>query len=230
MSVAVLREVRLYGQLGKRFGQVHHLAIQTPHEAVRALCATVQGFQDFLLSEITLGYKVIVGKQAKTIAEIHEPSGPELIKIVPIVGGAKKGGLGMILLGVALYFGAPILGGLIKSTAIGGTIALYGAKLGVALMLGGVIGLLSPQRKASSSSSVQNDPSYAFDGPVNTTQQGLPVPLGYGRCMVGSAVISAGLSVDDTSPPPPAPPPAPPSSPFLPADQAWNVESYNDGR
>ena len=35
--------------------------------------------------------------------------------------------------------------------------------------------------------------SYLFSGPVNTVAQGIPIPLGYGRLRVGSAVISASL-------------------------------------
>ncbi len=59
-----------------------------------------------------------------------------------------------------------------------------------------------------------NQPSYVFNGPVNTTAQGQPVPIGYGRLIVGGAVISAGISIDDISPPPPpAPPPDPPPDP-----------------
>ena len=38
-----------------------------------------------------------------------------------------------------------------------------------------------------------NKPSYAFDGPLNTTAQGNPVPLAYGKILAGSQVISAGL-------------------------------------
>ena len=43
----------------------------------------------------------------------------------------------------------------------------------------------------------ENKPSYSFNGAVNTTAQGHPVPVGYGRLIVGSAVISAGIDVDE---------------------------------
>lgn len=225
MTVATLRTVRLYGPLGKAFGREHRLAISTPHEAIRALSATVAGFAEFLLTKHSLGYKVIAG-YPRTIDTLHAPVGSaEEIKIVPIIGGAKSAGM-TILLGAALFFAAPYAGGLIASTSLGGTIALYGMKIGVALMLGGVVQLLSPQRKGGGNARPENLPSYAFDGPVNTTQQGLPVPLGYGRCMVGSAVISAGMTVDDISPPPPPPPPP---EPELPADQQWSSGNYDMG-
>jgi predicted phage tail protein len=38
--------------------------------------------------------------------------------------------------------------------------------------------------------------SFTFSGITNTVQQGLPVPICYGRAYIGSAVISSGLDVD----------------------------------
>ncbi len=58
--------------------------------------------------------------------------------------------------------------------------------------------MLAPQPKATAGGAeVTNLPSYTFNGPINTTAQGNPVPLGYGRMIVGSAVISAGITADD---------------------------------
>ena len=42
-----------------------------------------------------------------------------------------------------------------------------------------------------------NQPSLAFDGAVNTMGQGGPVPLGYGRLLVGSQIISVGFSTNN---------------------------------
>lgn len=208
MSAAVLREVRLYGALGRQFGRVHHLAISTPAEAVRALCATLPGFKEFLINQVSYGYKVIVDRSMRMVEALHDPFGKtEVVKIVPVVGGAKSGGLGIILgaiiFAVSAYVGfAP------------------GMKIGIGLMLGGVVQLLSPQRSARGDTQGTDNgaPSYAFNGPVTTTQQGLPVSLVYGRVLTGGAVISAGMTVDDVSPPPPAPP-APPPPAQLPAEQ-----------
>jgi predicted phage tail protein len=38
--------------------------------------------------------------------------------------------------------------------------------------------------------------NFSFSGITNTSQQGLAVPIAYGRVVVGSAVISSGLDVD----------------------------------
>ena len=42
-----------------------------------------------------------------------------------------------------------------------------------------------------------NGASYNFNGPVNTTAQGNPVPLLYGELFVGSSTISAGIYSED---------------------------------
>jgi predicted phage tail protein len=66
--------------------------------------------------------------------------------------------------------------------------------------LGGVAQMLAPQPASNEPSErPENQPSYTFNGAVNTTAQGQPVPLGYGRLVVGSAVISAGIDVDQVA-------------------------------
>jgi predicted phage tail protein len=217
MTVATLRQVRLYGVLGQKFGKVHYLSISTPAEAVRALCATIEGFKAFLLTQASYGYKIIVDRAMRLVEALGDPFGKtEVVKIVPIVGGAKKGGLGVIL-GAIIYAVSAYYG------------FTPGMQLGMGMMVGGVIQLLSPQRRGGGEAKTDNGaPNYAFDGPVNTTQQGLPVPLVYGRVITGSAVISAGLTVDDTSPPPP-PPPVPPPPQILPPEQPVEPAGNGDG-
>ncbi|MBX3589090.1 MAG: tail assembly protein [Ramlibacter sp.] len=202
MTAAVLREVRLYGELGRRFGRVHRLAISTPHEAVRALSATVRGFADYLFEHNLPGFRVFVDRAGRTLEQLHEPFGRmEVVKIVPVIAGRKSGAFQLILAGVLLFFGAPMLGGLISSTSLGGAVASVGMSIGKALILGGVLQLLSPQRRgADLATNVENAPSYAFDGPVNQTQQGLPVPLVYGRIITGGAPISSGLLAEEPVP------------------------------
>jgi predicted phage tail protein len=70
--------------------------------------------------------------------------------------------------------------------------------MGVALALGGVAQLLAPRAAASATpEQADNTPSLAFNGAVNTMGQGGPVPLGYGRLLVGSQVISVGFSTNN---------------------------------
>ena len=61
--------------------------------------------------------------------------------------------------------------------------------LGTQLTIGGVGALLTPTPK-----DVEETNNYSFNGPVNTIRQGVPVPICYGQLMVGSSVISSGIS------------------------------------
>lgn len=102
-------------------------------------------------------------------------------------------------MGVALIATAVIAtGGVGAAFSTAGWSAL--ASVGVSLAAGGVVQMLSPQAKLSTdSNNGDTSTSYVFSGAVNTTAQGNPVPLLYGRMTVGSAVISAGIEAEDYS-------------------------------
>jgi len=68
--------------------------------------------------------------------------------------------------------------------------------IGSNLLFSGVSQALTSTPKQQSVEAPSNKPSYAFDGAVNTAAQGNPVPVCYGRLIVGSQVISAGLTVE----------------------------------
>jgi predicted phage tail protein len=83
----------------------------------------------------------------------------------------------------------------------GGVWGKYLIDLGVGMIVGGVVQLLTPMPKGpKNTDSPENKPSYVFTGAVNTQAQGNPVPLLYGRMIVGSAVISAGINAEDYAP------------------------------
>ena len=184
-----LRTVRLYGKLGARFGRIHRLAVASAAEAVRALCALRPGFERELMTSREKG----VGYEQR-----GEKTDGRDIRIAPGVMGAGVGKIFSVVLGVTLIAVASIITG---GASVGAMMAfetglMAGAlsNVGFMLMMSGVTQMLSPQPKGlSTGNGVSNEPSYAFNGVVNTTAQGGPVPLGYGRMIVGSAVISAGI-------------------------------------
>jgi hypothetical protein len=84
----------------------------------------------------------------------------------------------------------------------GGSLALLGNALimsGIAMFLGGVFQLLFPpsSAKAQEAEKSGSRPNYLFSGIVNTTRQGGPVPVRYGRMIVGSQLISAGITTTE---------------------------------
>jgi predicted phage tail protein len=73
--------------------------------------------------------------------------------------------------------------------------------MGWGMIVGGVVQLLTPvPRGGKGQDRPDNAPSYTFSGAVNTQAQGNPIPLLYGRMIVGSAVVSAGINAEDYSP------------------------------
>ena len=225
-----MKRVVLRGELGKQFGRIHKFDLNTPAEAIRALCANFEGFQQALVtaSERGIGYIVQVGKAAiDEVDEIHNPTGQdEEISITPVLAGAG-GGVGQILTGVALVaaaivfapLGAGFLGLGAGALSSGSVAALSVASsvvgfIGTSLILSGTAQLLSPQPaelpgltggsagRRNSFDPANNDPadnrsSYIYNGAVNLTAQGNPVPICYGRMRVGSVVVSAGVSTTD---------------------------------
>ena len=201
-----LKTIRLYGKLGTRFGRIHRLAVASAAEAVRALCMTRPGFERELMTSRDRGvdYAVFLGKKNISQEELADPAGKDDIRIAPVLQGASKGGIFQIILGAALMVFAMWAQG--SFTSLGSLSEALKAKswigvtamMGMSMMMGGVLQLLSPQMKGlSTRDNVENGASSAFNGAVNTTAQGNPVPVGYGRMIVGSAVISAGIYAMD---------------------------------
>jgi len=196
--------VILSGELAKRFGKRFELSISTPAEAIRALCANFKDFAAFVSDSEKrgVGYRVIVDKaDIGTTDDIHNPFS-RTVRIVPVIMGAKSG-VFQVIIGAALIAAAFWTGG-VSLTAAGlaysGLAGQLAFAIGTSLILGGISQMLAPMPKAGKpAEAVNNQPSYVFNGPVNTTSQGQCVPVGYGRLIVGSAVISAGFTSDEYS-------------------------------
>lgn len=208
-----MRQIHLYGQLGKRYGRTHRLDVASPAEAIRAMDANHPGFMDEMLALGRQGYGYRIAHGARGTIGVNK--GEELgqpvsgdIRITPVLEGSKKGGIGQILAAVVIIIAAVYTGG--TAAAAGG--GIFGASTtavassmmsaGIAMAIGGVIQLLSPQPKAAEKGGSEGT-SYLFDGAANTMAQGHPVPVGYGEMIVGSAVISAGIEVDQVHIPDP---------------------------
>jgi predicted phage tail protein len=190
-----LTTVRLYGKMGAKFGRVHHFHIANPAEAIRAFCAMFPGFEEYLYNAKDRGYAfgVLAGKRHLTKEQLQYPHGNDVIRFAPIILGAKQGGIFQIILGSILIVAGFLLGG--PANPLGAY--LIGA--GISMVLGGVVQLLSPHPKGSSSKEKPaNTPNYSFNGIVNTEAQGNPIPVMYGGPKkVGSAIASAGIFAID---------------------------------
>lgn len=193
-----MTKIELGGVLGKTFGKTHQRLVCTTSEAVRALCCTIPGFEQFLNTSKSRGltYAVFRGEKNIGVDDLGFPVPDDVIRIVPVVVGSKSGGLLQVIFGAVLVAAAFISGG--TSLAAWGALETGLAMTGASMILGGVIQMLSPQPNGiAMKDQGENKPSYAFGAPTNTVSQGYPVPIGYGKRRIGGAVISAGIYVED---------------------------------
>ena len=213
-----MKVVKVYGALRKRLGQCRfQFEADTPAQAIKALIANFPGLDKWLIDseQDGVGYRVTIGRERVTQ---ESPEGlllpwseRDVFSITPVIAGAGEGA-GQIIAGIALvalsfvsfggtaFAGAAGAGGLAMGGGTGaawGSAALFG--LGSFLVMGGVAQMLSPAPTFSGferGKEAARLESFNFSGITNTVQQGMPVPICYGRCYIGSAVISSGLDVD----------------------------------
>ena len=219
-----MKVVKVYGALRKRLGQCRfEFDVATPAQAIKALCVNFPGLDKWLIDSEKdgVGYRVAVSKEKVTDRDLTPLLVPfsdkEVFSITPVVAGAGRG-TGAILFGAALI-GASFL---FPGAGLFGTTGLFGAgqaavgvssvavlnaaavgtalsAIGAGLVLTGIAQAISPQPELSG---LEDGPeaarleSFSISNVVNTSRQGLPVPIAYGRVFVGSAVLSSGLDVD----------------------------------
>jgi predicted phage tail protein len=214
-----MKVVKVYGPLRKYLGQCRfEFVADTPAQAMKALCVNFPGLAQWLLDREAEGmaFRVTRGRD-KITNEAPEGlvlpwSEREVFSIAPVIVGAGRGA-GTILVGIALIalsFGAAtLIAGAALSGALSGTalqIAAFAANAGITmgagLVLGGIAQLISPMPSMGSFTSGKEAArleSFSFSSIVNTSKQGMAVPICYGRAFVGSAVISSGLDVDQVA-------------------------------
>lgn len=184
-----MRTLYLHGSLGARFGESFSLDVSTPAEAVRALCVQLPGFEQAVRS---FNWHVIRGpvEEGKDLDEegIAVGLGKENeIHLIPAIAGAGDG-VWSAIAGVVL-----IVAGVITQNYY-----LVGA--GAGMLIGGIAQSLAATPISDDYGDREKPdqrPSFLFDGPTNTSTQGLPVPVIYGRVKVGSAVVSAGMTAEE---------------------------------
>ena len=218
-----MKVVKVYGALRKYLGQCRfQFEADTPAQAIKALCVNFPGLDKWLLDSEQDGvtYRVTIGKEKigqDDLSPLVMPwSEREVFSITPVIAGAGRAGaligIGIGLIALAIIAG-PVAGGFLGlgvglsgtasgvavSGLIGGAFASTIGTVGVSLVLGGIAQLISPSQSFSNAErgrEAARFESFSFSGITNTVQQGLPVPICYGRAYIGSAVISSGLDVN----------------------------------
>ena len=192
----MLKTIKLYGILAKKFGKEFKLDVENTREAMRALSVQVPGFEHFMLHahEQGLEFAVFQDKQNISESEIDMSTSAKVIKVVPKVKGS--GGVVQTIIGAVLI----VVGVLVTIGTLGGGAPLGAALIGagIGMMVGGVAMMLMP--KVDNTQDENQDGNRAnkgFGGAVTTVAQGNPVPVLYGQREVGGFIASAGQYPED---------------------------------
>jgi predicted phage tail protein len=184
-------EVKLLGELGKRFGRKHRFMAHSPKDVFSALSNQLEGFKDYFCNahEKGVGFKLIDGDPDGMGYE-NVIMGCRRLIIAPVISGG--GAVGRILIGVALIALAfvPIAGQAAFAGFVAGKFAVGSAVLfniGVSLSLTGIAQLLTPTPNAQKETDRKD--SFLFDRATDLTVQGQPVPLLYGEFLAASPLI-----------------------------------------
>lgn len=181
-------EVILNGSLGKNFGKKWDVYADNIITALDIINGNNPKFSQWMRKNATKydRYHIQVETTAGDKRDVPQSEMSLIsdqikkITITPIFAGA---GAGLrIVVGVALMISAIWFGP-----------AAFA--MGASMALGGLMEILSPQPKKGDTTGSDGN-QYYFDGPVNTDTQGVPVPVPFGRVMIGSQPISATIEID----------------------------------
>jgi len=188
--------VYLSGPLIRKFFRKkdYLLDSQNTWEVFRALKATLEGFEREIKRLEALGMRFAIFRNHKNIgADEFDRGGVKEVRIVPVIAGSKRAGALQTIVGAVM-----IVVGAVATAMGGGAFGVPMMKMGLAVAVGGVIQMLSPQAKGlSQSGAPENLPSYAFGSARNTTASGNPVPICIGERRWGGAIISASIRAED---------------------------------
>jgi predicted phage tail protein len=183
-------EVKLLGELGRRFGRSYRFMANSPKDVISALSNQLAGFKDYLTGahEDGIGFRLVDGDAGGMDYEEMMMPCRQLV-IAPIISGG--GNIGRILIGIALIalafipFGGAFAGFVAGKFAIGSGILF---SLGTSLVLTGLAALLTPPVRNPKSDTEKKE-SFLFDRATELSSQGVPVPILYGRFLAASPLI-----------------------------------------
>ena len=210
-----MQKAILEGKIGEKFGREWPInGCNSVGDTLRLIdCQTQQGLTQYLVeaAENNVDFAIQRGIDFIGEEELLLSIGKEDLIITEIPAGQKSGwakvlaaialivvtaGAGAMMVGAAASqaaaMGATIAVGQTGmaaglSFAMGTTLGKMAITFGINLALQGVTQMMT---KGPETDKAEANKGYLFNGPVNTTQQGLPVPVAYGELVVGGAVIS----------------------------------------
>jgi len=197
-----MQKVKLIGNISK-FGENWETNCNNIRDIFKLIECQTPGFRQHLIgaADAGVGYEIRRGQEfLESEEELFLSLNDEDIIITEVPAGAKSAGAKIlaaiaIIVVIGLTGGAAAGGffqaigaaftGTATATGLAGFATTMGAMLAVNLAMGGISQLLAPGPETDKK---QNE-GYLFNGPVNTVQQGMPIPVCYGELRIGGAPV-----------------------------------------
>ena len=168
-----MTKINLHGILKYEFGEIIPLNITRPKEVIDAIDSIKKDFRTrvYQLARENVHFNIIAdGESVKNFNQLEMKKNFKQIDIVPMVAG-----------------GVFVIDDMIIMVAI--NIAIMVASLAIQMAMRPK----PPKAQQLSSEISGNKQSFLFSSKGNLTQQGNPVPVGYGRLRVGSSIIQTSV-------------------------------------
>jgi predicted phage tail protein len=204
-----LVKIKLHGHLGKTMKKrVWNLSVETVFEAINAINVLsnnklkkrlIKDHRENIKYNVLIDGRDFMHEDPLDIKEPETIKSSELclknnkmktIDLIPIIEGAGDGiNIFTIILAIVL-----IVWGFVIAAAGNPQLGYAMVMAGLGLLAAGISNLIAKSPKPGEIS--DSIGSYMFNGPQNTDKEGNPVPIGYGRLLVGSQIISASYDID----------------------------------
>ena len=173
--------LHLYGQMKKDYGDHMDLEARSPREAVTALAYQCPKYKKYLLEN---SWHVILGEKENEISEKELDISLGKYQEVHLIQAIEGQGKFVSTIAGAALFVVGAVTGFVPLMVMGG-----------AMIVGGLIAATTkmPGTKETKKEEIDKRASFLFSGAVNSSTQGLPIPRGYGRVLIGSSVVSASI-------------------------------------
>lgn len=195
-----MQKVHLMGPLSQ-FGSLWNVKAKYIRDVFKLISCQTPGFKEYLKEAVDNGADIQIKRGSEIVTDeknllLSLGKDDLFISLVPSGSKSNVGKIitGAILIWVGMQIGLPpevtaeagSFSGLTTAQQIQQIASLATIGIGMGMISQGVAGLLVPGPETDG----EKNEGYLFDGPINTTQQGLPVPVLYGELIVGGATIS----------------------------------------
>ena len=204
----IKRRLILHGKLRELFDGEIVIYAESVAEAIKGATQQIKAFRP-KLGENRMELRVL---GCDSIESLLAPSNTEEIHLVPSMHGGKSGGFFKIVLGTVLIATALILSGGTLGAPLAATGLLSGITyanvffFGAALVLGGILELISPAPTLETNNS-ESEASNYFGAPGNTVKIGTRIPYLFGLHKAYGHYISFNIDAKTIYKRPYSPPP-----------------------